>query len=192
MTGAPERLARRAPFGRPDAARRTAATRRSSDASARGSTAASAGARGRPGTSGSDSTSTPTRRGDGSRVVVELLLQAADDPTLALPASLLRDGDEDVFAFLRDGDPRGAIERRLETIGPILADAGLPPLDAEMPEATLDNDQVRALLARARPRLEELGVPVLLPRAWVASPSTCAGQPRRGRLAVHVQRAPDA
>ena len=109
--------------------------------------------------------------GDGSRVVVELLLQAADDPTLALPASLLQ-RDEDVFSFLRDGDPRGAIERRLETIGPILADAGLPPLDAEMPEAILDHDQVRALLAHARPRLEELGVPVLLPRAWVASQSS--------------------
>ena len=109
---------------------------------------------------------------DGSRVVVELLLQAADDPTLALPASLLRDGDDEVFAFLRDGDPRGAIERRLETIGPILAEAGLPHLDAGVPEAALDHDQVRALLARARPRLEELGVPVLLPRAWVASQSS--------------------
>ena len=110
--------------------------------------------------------------GDGtSRVAVELWLQAADDPTLALPASLLRDGGEDVFAFLREGDPSTAIRRRLETIAPILADAGLPMLDEGMPEAELDHDQVRALLSRALPRLEELGVPVLLPRAWVASTS---------------------
>jgi hypothetical protein len=104
-------------------------------------------------------------------VVAALWLEAADDPTLALPASLLRDGDDDVFAFLRDGDPRGAVERRVATIGPILARAGLPPLDAEMPESSLDDDQVRALLREAMPTLEELDVPVLLPREWVSSPS---------------------
>jgi hypothetical protein len=109
--------------------------------------------------------------GGPSRVVVELWLQAADDPTLALPASLLHDGGEEVFAFLREGDPRSAIRRRLETIHPILADAGLPLLDEEVPVAELDHDQVRALLARAVPRLEELAVPVHLPRAWVASTS---------------------
>jgi SNF2 family DNA or RNA helicase len=108
--------------------------------------------------------------GGPARVVVELWLEAADDPTLALPASLLRTG-EDVFAFLREGDPHGAISRRLETIAPILADAGLPALDEDAPAAELDHDQVRALLSRAVPRLEELGVPVHLPRAWVASTS---------------------
>ncbi|HEY1318352.1 MAG TPA: DEAD/DEAH box helicase [Gaiella sp.] len=104
-------------------------------------------------------------------VVAALWLEAADDPTLALPASLLQDGNDDVFAFLREGDPRGAIERRVATIGPILARAGLPPLDAETPEAPLDDDQVRALLREAMPRLEELEVPVLLPREWVSTPS---------------------
>ena len=113
----------------------------------------------------------PDEHGDGSRVVVGLLLQAADDPTLMLPASLLRHGGDEVFAFLRDGDPRRSIERRLETIGPILSEAGLPALDAEAPEAQLDHDGVRRLLGVARPRLEELGVPVLLPRAWVTTPS---------------------
>ena len=106
-----------------------------------------------------------------SRVVVELWLQAADDPTLALPASLLHEGGEEVFAFLREGDPHAAIRRRLETIHPILADTGIPLLDEELPSAELDNDQVRALLSRAVPRLEELAVPVHLPRAWVASTS---------------------
>jgi hypothetical protein len=109
--------------------------------------------------------------GGPSRVVVELWLQAADDPTLALPASLLHEGSDDVFAFLRDGDPHAAIRRRLETIHPILADAGIPLLDEESPAAELDNEQVRALLSRAVPRLEELAVPVHLPRAWVASTS---------------------
>jgi hypothetical protein len=109
--------------------------------------------------------------GGPSRVVVELWLQAADDPTLALPASLLHEGGEEVFAFLREGDPHSAIRRRLETIHPILADAGIPLLDEELSSAELDNDQVRALLSRAVPRLEELAVPVHLPRAWVASTS---------------------
>ena len=44
------------------------------------------------------------------RVVLELWLEAADDPTLALPASLLRDGSDEVFAFLRESDPRRALE----------------------------------------------------------------------------------
>ena len=111
-------------------------------------------------------------RADGtSRVVVELWLQAADDPTLALPASLLRDGGEEVFAFLREGDPHAALRRRLETIAPVLADAGVPAPDERLPAVELDHEQVRALLSRAVPRLEELGVPVLLPRAWVASTS---------------------
>jgi SNF2-related domain/SNF2 Helicase protein/Helicase conserved C-terminal domain len=109
--------------------------------------------------------------GASGRVAVALWLEAADDPTLALPASLLRDGDEGVFAFLREGDPRGAVERRLASIDPVLEGAGLPRLAADDPEAVLDDDQVRALLREAMPRLEELGVPVLLPREWVSSPS---------------------
>ncbi len=104
-------------------------------------------------------------------LVVELWLEAADDPSLALPASLIRDGGEDVFGFLREGDPHGAIERRLGTVAPILRGAGLPVLDAEAPEAELDADQVRALLREAMPRLEELGVPVLLPREWMSRQS---------------------
>jgi superfamily II DNA or RNA helicase len=104
-------------------------------------------------------------------VVAALWLEAADDPTLALPASLLRNGEDAVFSFLRDGDPRGAIERRLAAARPILTAAGLPVLDTDDPEAVLDDDQVRALLRDAMPKLEQLGVPVLLPREWVSSPS---------------------
>ncbi len=108
--------------------------------------------------------------GDGA-VSAELWLEAADDPTLALPASLLADGGEGVFDFLREGDAREAIHRRLETIGPVLRDAGLPQLDDAAPEAVLDHDAVRALLRDAMPRLEELGVPILLPREWMARES---------------------
>jgi len=109
--------------------------------------------------------------GERGSVAVALWLEAADDPTLALPASLLRDGEEGVFAFLREGDPRGAVERRLASIDPVLESAGLPRLAADDPEAVLDDHQVRSLLRDAMPRLEELGVPVLLPREWVSSPS---------------------
>ena len=109
--------------------------------------------------------------GERGRVGVALWLEAADDPTLALPATLLRDGDEGVFEFLRQGDPRGAVARRVASIRPVLDEAGLPRLDADDPEAVLDDDQVRSLLRDAMPGLEELGVPVLLPREWVSSPS---------------------
>jgi non-specific serine/threonine protein kinase len=104
-------------------------------------------------------------------VRLELWLEAADDPTLALPAALLRDGTDGIFAFLRESDPRRALELRLETIRPVLSEAGIL-LDGEVPsEIELDSDQVRAFLRQAMPRLEELGVPVHLPRAWVSSPS---------------------
>jgi len=105
-------------------------------------------------------------------VILELWLEAADDPTLALPAALLGTGSADeVFGFLRDSDPRRALEARLGTIVPILADAGIvlegdPPTHVE-----LDTDRVRAFLRDAVPPLEALGVPLRLPREWV-SPSS--------------------
>ena len=104
-------------------------------------------------------------------VVLELWLEAADDPTLALPASLLRDGSEEVFSFLRESDPRRALDLRLTTIAPILADAGIV-LSGDPPSAVeLDPDQVRAFLMHVRPRLEELEIPVRLPREWIATTS---------------------
>jgi non-specific serine/threonine protein kinase len=104
-------------------------------------------------------------------VVLQLWLEAADDPSLALPASLLADGADEVFAFLRESDPRRALDLRLGTMEPVLADAGIvlrgdPPAQVE-----LGAEQVRAFLRQAMPRLEELGVPVRLPREWVASSS---------------------
>src|SRR4029079_9873045 len=109
--------------------------------------------------------------GERGRVGVALWLEAADDPTLALPATLLRDGDEGVFEFLRQGDPRGAVAPRGASIRPVLDEAGLPRLDADDPEAVLDDDQVRSLLRDAMPRLQDPGVTVLLPPQWCSGPS---------------------
>ena len=167
--GAVPRRPRRADAG---ASGRRAATPRSSGGSPHGSTAGSHAARARRGTSGSASTRrTPRDAGIAPPVVLELWLEAADDPTLALPASLLESGADEVFAFLRDSDPRRALERRLETIEPILADAGIA-LEGDPPtHVELDAEQVRAFLRDAMPRLEELGVPLRLPREWVSSSS---------------------
>lgn len=108
---------------------------------------------------------------EASRVVLEVLLQAADDPTLVLPAGLLWDGGADVFSFLRASDPRRALTSRLAAVEPVLADGGIVLGGVEPAEATLSDDAVRFLLRDAMPRLEELGVPVLLPGDWVSSPS---------------------
>jgi non-specific serine/threonine protein kinase len=106
----------------------------------------------------------------GAGVKLGLWLEAADDPSVGLPAALLATGADDAFAFLRESDPRRALELRLGTIAPVLAEAGIA-LEGEPPsEVVLDGEQVRAFLVHARPRLEELRVPVRLPRAWVSSP----------------------
>ncbi len=106
-----------------------------------------------------------------SNVVLELWLQAADDPTLALPTSLLHDGGDAVFGFLRSADPRQAVHRQLGLIEPVLAEGGLAFDPVEPTTLELDDDDVRFVLRDAIPRLEELGVPVLLPRNWVSSTS---------------------
>ena len=104
-------------------------------------------------------------------VVLELWLEAADDPTLALPAALLQSGADEVFGFLRDSDPRRALDRRLATIEPILADAGIALAGDPPTSVVLDTEQVRTFLRDAMPRLEAMGVPLRLPREWVSSSS---------------------
>ncbi len=110
--------------------------------------------------------------GDGaSALVLELWLQAADDPTLALPVSLLDDGGDAIFGFLRSADPRIALQRQLGLIEPVLAAGGIA-FDAAAPTPiALSDDEVRFVLRTAIPRLEEIGVPILLPRNWVTSQS---------------------
>src|SRR6185503_21308031 len=91
--------------------------------------------------------------------------------TLALPAALLQSGADEVFGFLRDSDPRSALDRRLATIEPILADAGITLAGDPPTSVVLDTEQVRTFLRDAMPRLEAMGVPLRLPREWVSSSS---------------------
>ncbi|MEI7759497.1 MAG: DEAD/DEAH box helicase [Thermoleophilia bacterium] len=109
---------------------------------------------------------------DGSTpLVLELWLQAADDPTLSLPVSLLQDGGDAVFGFLRSADPRIAVQRQLGLIEPVLAAGGLAFDAVASASIELTDDDVRFVLRTAIPHLEALGVPVLLPRNWVTSSS---------------------
>ncbi len=108
---------------------------------------------------------------DEGTLVLELWLQAADDPTLGLPASLLWHRNDDVFAFLRAGDPRADLARQLTLLDPLLAELGIEFDAAEPSELQLDEDQARSFLREGMPRLDERGVPVLLPSSWLRSPA---------------------
>ena len=108
---------------------------------------------------------------DDNSLALELWLQAEDDPTLGLPASLLWERQDDVFAFLRAGDPRRDLTRHLTELEPLLAEVGIEFDAAEPSEAELGQEQVRVFLREAMPRLEELDVPVLLPASWLRSPA---------------------
>ncbi|HEY8647629.1 MAG TPA: hypothetical protein VIL77_17295, partial [Gaiellaceae bacterium] len=54
----------------------------------------------------------------GNALALELWLHADDDPTLNLPVSLLWQGGEDGFAFVRGGDPVGDLEEQLAELRP--------------------------------------------------------------------------
>jgi hypothetical protein len=103
----------------------------------------------------------------GTELVLELWLQAEDDPSLSLPASLVWDDGHGIFSFLRASDPRKDFIRRLAEIEPLLAEYGIEFDGAESTEATLDVDTAGVFLREAMPQLGERGVPVLLPSAWV-------------------------
>ncbi len=113
----------------------------------------------------------PEGSSGGSGIVLELWLQAADDPSLALPTSLLHGDGDAVFSFLRSADPRLAVHRQLGLIEPVLAEGGLAFDPLRPSRIELGDDDVRFVLRTAIPRLEGLGVPVLLPRNWVSSTS---------------------
>ena len=103
-------------------------------------------------------------------LVLELWLHASDDPTLSLPASLLWQGSEG-FEFVRDGDPYGDLAAQLEELAPLLAEGGIAFDEEEPSEAELDTEDTTFFLKHLMPLLEKAGVPVLLPSAWVRSPT---------------------
>lgn len=104
-------------------------------------------------------------------LVLELWLHAEDDPTLGLPASLLWQGGAAVFSFLRSSDPRRDLTLALANVEPLLHEVGIELDDREPAEAELDGETVRSFLRETMPRLEDRGVPVLLPSAWVRTPT---------------------
>jgi hypothetical protein len=105
------------------------------------------------------------------RFALELWLQAADDPTLTLPAALVWDGADDVFAFLRASDPRKALTRQLAEVEPLLAAGGIAfPLERPT-ELELEPEDVQRFLQDTAGRLEARGVPLLLPAAWLGGRS---------------------
>jgi SNF2-related domain/SNF2 Helicase protein/Helicase conserved C-terminal domain len=105
-------------------------------------------------------------------LVLELWLHAEDDPSLSLPVELLWRGGEDGFAFVRASDPYEDLAGQLEELAPLLAEHGIE-FDEDEPWATeFDADAVEWFLRELMPSLEELGVPVLLPSAWVRASRT--------------------
>jgi hypothetical protein len=107
----------------------------------------------------------------GSALVLQLWLHAEDDPTLGLPAKLLHEEGDEVFTFLRASNPHRDLARQLTEIEPLLAEHGIRFDQAAPAEAELDGDEVQLFLREAMPLLEARGVPVLLPGAWLGSPS---------------------
>ena len=97
---------------------------------------------------------------------IEQWLHAADDPTLSLPVSLLRRGD-DGFAFVRDGDPVGDLEEQLDELAPVLSEVEFDDVGV----GVLDTEATSVFLRERLPELERRGVPVLLPTAWVRAPA---------------------
>src|SRR5438552_2553623 len=112
-------------------------------------------------------------------LVLELWLQAEDDTTLSLPAARLWDGGAEIFAFVRASDAPRDLIRQLDALEPVLAEAGIEFDAAEPAVAELGADEVRSFLRNVLPRLEERGVPVLLPAAWMRAP-------RRLRVNLHA------
>jgi hypothetical protein len=105
-------------------------------------------------------------------LVLELWLHAEDDPTLSMPVKLLWEGGEDGFGFVRASDPYADLAAQLEELAPLLAEHGIEFDEDEPFSVELGVDEVASFLRELMPLLEERGVPVLLPAAWVRSSRT--------------------
>jgi hypothetical protein len=118
---------------------------------------------------------------------LEYLLQAADDPSLLVPAAQVWDQAAGTLEWLgrRVGDPQESLVRGLAEAARLF-----PPLDASLSEPRpcgleLDGDQAAALLVEGAASLASAGLGVLLPAEL-----TAAGARRlRGRLRVGVPSA---
>ena len=119
------------------------AMRRSTGGSPAGWTTASAVAPRLRGSSDSTWTSA------GPHSSLELWLHAEDDPTLALPASLLHEEGDEVFSFLRASDPRRDLARQLTEIEPLLAEHGIR-FDADGARARRSSTPTRCSSSCAR------------------------------------------
>ena len=124
-------------------------------------------------------------------LVVQLWLHAADDPTVSLPASLLEEGGDEVFSFLRASDARRDLALQLTTLEPLLGERGLE-FRGDAAEALIAPDQVGPFLRETMPELGERGVPVLLPGEWVRAPKrvrlnlTATSRPSSGLLSTEA------
>ena len=81
--------------------------------------------------------------------------------------SLLEEGADEGFAFIRDGDPHGDLAEQVAALEPLVEEYGLVLADG----ATLDREEAQTFLRELMPKLDERGVPVLLPSAWLRAPS---------------------
>ena len=102
-------------------------------------------------------------------LVVQLWLHAADDPSVSLPASLLEEGGDEVFSFLRASDARRDLAKQLTAVEPVLAERGIE-FAGDATEAVIAPDEVGAFLRETMQRLDAEGVPVLLPGEWLRTP----------------------
>ena len=106
----------------------------------------------------------------GGALTLELWLHAEDDPTLAMPASLLWESGAEPFAFLRDTNPYEDVAARFADLGPFLAEHGIVFDEDEPSEVGLSKEEAASFLSELLPQLEHRGVPVLLPSVWVQAP----------------------
>jgi hypothetical protein len=106
-------------------------------------------------------------RDDGD-LVLELWLHASDDPTVALPATLLWDAGPDAFRFLRDTNPYVDLPHAFAPLRALLAEHGFAFDEEEPREAPLDAEDAEYFLRRVLPALP---VPVALPTKWTSRPA---------------------
>ena len=116
-------------------------------------------------------------------LVLQLWLHATDDPTVSLPASLLEEGADEVFSFLRASDARRDLARQLTAVEPLLAERGIE-LRGDATEAAIAPDEVGPFLRETMPRARRAGRAGSPPRPMAAGAEADPPQPHRHEPAV--------